>query len=115
MNDAMIRDTKRAKRTPTAVDNEETAYINTLLEFEVPDIKFYAIMITELLSKLLYCIPGVGDGTGELERCLYCFIPPVSTSPNNISNESESNHDNNYYYGLTTTTFKPWAIYLFVN
>ena len=33
----MIRDTKRAKRTPTAIDNDGTAYKKAELESEVPD------------------------------------------------------------------------------
>ena len=33
----MIRDTKRAKRTPTAVDNDGIAYKKAELEFGVPD------------------------------------------------------------------------------
>ena len=33
----MIRDTKGANRTPTAVDNDRTAYKKAELEFEVPN------------------------------------------------------------------------------
>ena len=86
MNIAIIRDTKRVKRTPTTVDKDGTMYRYLELESEVSD-AYYNIMMAIQYESLLHCyVPGTGVVTGKLliGYCLY------STTSINITKMNHS-------------------------
>lgn len=55
MNIAIIRDTKRVKRTPTTVDKDGTMYRYSELESEVSDAHYNNIMMAIQYESLLLC------------------------------------------------------------